>query len=99
MAKKTFTRVDRRNAILNTAARRLLNDPAATWNNFAQKFTDAVYPLNVTDEDLTQEKIKAKLKRILSDAIKNLDADKTTGPAQDVLQIGIDFPRLAKKKK
>lgn len=89
----SFSRVDRRNAILNAAARRLSNDPSATWNTFTSKFTDAIYPLRVSDADLTELWVRAKLAVILEDALRNLKLGQRSGPAKDLRQIGVEFPR------
>src|SRR5262245_8779443 len=95
---KTYSRVDRRNAVLNACATRLMNDKDATWNNFTTLFTNGVYPDTVTDADLTEQKVRQVLKEILVQAFDNLERGKKRGPADNLIQIGIKMPRQKKGK-
>jgi len=95
----SFSRVDRRMSILHASARRLMNDPAATWNNFMSQFTDAIYPLGVLDADLTEPVVRAALEGILREALLNLERGSQSGPAKDLREIGIAFPRRKRVRK
>ena len=77
----------KRNKILNAVARRLLDDPRATFSSVGTAFTKSIFPGGVLVNNLTEKGLREIITSVLAKFAANIDSDDTTGNPKDMMEI------------